>query len=920
MSLVTHRKEVASLPSKLEPDTIYYVRTGNGFDLYVSDATGAAAHKINTPEPSSTSSGQSPGINLVDASNLAIETGEITLQENGYPYSDWIEFTNKFTEMPFIQVLANNKQPLQTKMATFSFHVDPSLTKFKVRTNAQLPDHNKFIYVAIGKVNKVDTPSKGNGVTKEEMQELLKGLNLSGGSADTEPDYQAALEKAATDFYYYTSKDLKLFYEAVNDPVTLDNLFEAYELNSESSLLTKLFRNKYRITELLWNGLFILRLSHTSILLDKILIQTLHTTKTTDDPNNMLPIDLYNDDGKVDIWVKELFAVGEKASANDLFPAYSYLANTALGYYIIVCTRKMYLDKSLELPKSLSWSISKILPAFYSGLTINTIKNHITASTVAPVSTDMISLVSKNYISLPMGSDATINNSDWSTVLTKIGKTHGLNVSTLNSILYNRIYPGPLPKIQQSSESTDTWVDLFHKISVDDWKQLLFTAPGMLTQTVIGSVFGLGQCSSLWSSFESDTSLRDQKTVPLFLKDLTVAHAEPGYLISLNTINLLKNTDSLLSKLKVGLHILSNSPLYASRVDYFNSLTTPEFVLNLMDTKLARNIVREIVSNTPTIMVDQILTRAVNNYTWRIFYLLPWLVHIDLVKDAGLAKKLRENEYGKRVLKFIEDNGEDAIYSDRWLNNYPELASFPSDLKALVNAKRSDVHMTTKTSLELGYSTRLTADSYALYSKVFENIVQDNSYTKTELLALPRKRISSSNITPELYYLGVISASQVDLDFDLVEMAKNKSLQYSSATKLKQYSQLTKVVYDYVKAHPEKFEQVNFSYQDSVSNLNNQKTTNPAIICFFALGSYGNASNRGAWLKAKTSASDNSTPNVNATNLPNNVIYQTVDNMNILAANLDSAVSNINAFWFSEWQVGEYNDGSASIIVFKVKD
>ena len=40
-------KEVVNLPSQLEPDAVYFVRVGNGFDLYVSDATGAMAHKVN---------------------------------------------------------------------------------------------------------------------------------------------------------------------------------------------------------------------------------------------------------------------------------------------------------------------------------------------------------------------------------------------------------------------------------------------------------------------------------------------------------------------------------------------------------------------------------------------------------------------------------------------------------------------------------------------------------------------------------------------------------------------------------------------------------------------------------------------------------------------------------------------------------
>lgn len=48
MSQVFMRKEVASLPDKLEPNCLYYVRTGNGFDIYLSDQTGSIAHKQNT--------------------------------------------------------------------------------------------------------------------------------------------------------------------------------------------------------------------------------------------------------------------------------------------------------------------------------------------------------------------------------------------------------------------------------------------------------------------------------------------------------------------------------------------------------------------------------------------------------------------------------------------------------------------------------------------------------------------------------------------------------------------------------------------------------------------------------------------------------------------------------------------------------
>jgi len=44
------RKEVSALPATLTPDTIYAVRRGTGFDLYISDSTGLIAHKVNNTD------------------------------------------------------------------------------------------------------------------------------------------------------------------------------------------------------------------------------------------------------------------------------------------------------------------------------------------------------------------------------------------------------------------------------------------------------------------------------------------------------------------------------------------------------------------------------------------------------------------------------------------------------------------------------------------------------------------------------------------------------------------------------------------------------------------------------------------------------------------------------------------------------
>ena len=47
MTILKARKEVAALPSLLEANTIYVIRTGMGFDLYITDNTGSIAHKLN---------------------------------------------------------------------------------------------------------------------------------------------------------------------------------------------------------------------------------------------------------------------------------------------------------------------------------------------------------------------------------------------------------------------------------------------------------------------------------------------------------------------------------------------------------------------------------------------------------------------------------------------------------------------------------------------------------------------------------------------------------------------------------------------------------------------------------------------------------------------------------------------------------
>ncbi|MFN4003318.1 MAG: LamG domain-containing protein [Hylemonella sp.] len=49
MSTLRFAKVDGSLPAQLQPHTVYMVRSGNGFDLYCSDASGTLAYPINPP-------------------------------------------------------------------------------------------------------------------------------------------------------------------------------------------------------------------------------------------------------------------------------------------------------------------------------------------------------------------------------------------------------------------------------------------------------------------------------------------------------------------------------------------------------------------------------------------------------------------------------------------------------------------------------------------------------------------------------------------------------------------------------------------------------------------------------------------------------------------------------------------------------
>ena len=75
MALISVYKVVSSLPSSLDSNALYLVRTGAGFDFYVSDSTGSVAYQIN-------SSGAGGGLSNIVEDTTPQLGGDLDLNSN----------------------------------------------------------------------------------------------------------------------------------------------------------------------------------------------------------------------------------------------------------------------------------------------------------------------------------------------------------------------------------------------------------------------------------------------------------------------------------------------------------------------------------------------------------------------------------------------------------------------------------------------------------------------------------------------------------------------------------------------------------------------------------------------------------------------------------------------------------------------
>jgi hypothetical protein len=75
MSYFRTEKVVSLLPSTLTPNTVYFVRTGGGYRMYVTDTTGSIAYEQNQEPATETQSG-SVSMASQEETNEGISSGK----------------------------------------------------------------------------------------------------------------------------------------------------------------------------------------------------------------------------------------------------------------------------------------------------------------------------------------------------------------------------------------------------------------------------------------------------------------------------------------------------------------------------------------------------------------------------------------------------------------------------------------------------------------------------------------------------------------------------------------------------------------------------------------------------------------------------------------------------------------------------
>lgn len=201
-------KVVSALPSTLEADTVYFVRTGAGFDLFVSDTTGNIAYAVNADTLD--------GLDSTDFQRVYSDFGGITdlnLAPIGWIQGDSADITaNKppvISDRPFIMLTTESSVGDKWQLFFISDYIYRRLYRGDISSWGSWNVNNPFTEVDKTKLDSVD-------FNASDDQTPLEIKTAYESNADTNAFTDAEKSKLAS-LLNQTPLDIKTAYESNAD-------------------------------------------------------------------------------------------------------------------------------------------------------------------------------------------------------------------------------------------------------------------------------------------------------------------------------------------------------------------------------------------------------------------------------------------------------------------------------------------------------------------------------------------------------------------------------------------------------------------------------------------------------------------------------------------------------------------------------
>ena len=163
-------KLIVSLPSTLEPNTIYFVRVGDGFDLYCSDALGNVAHKVNSNTD-----------NVVPNFVATVGNGINNVYTVTHNLNSIDVIVNVFyNEFPYEDVVANVRR-IDSNNVQLEFAQVIPLNKIRVIVIGDSGAKGRPCYSAY----EIAVQNGFNGTEQQWLESIKPAYNIDGGKANS---------------------------------------------------------------------------------------------------------------------------------------------------------------------------------------------------------------------------------------------------------------------------------------------------------------------------------------------------------------------------------------------------------------------------------------------------------------------------------------------------------------------------------------------------------------------------------------------------------------------------------------------------------------------------------------------------------------------------------------------------------------